>query len=213
MRPQALFLHEDEARRSDAHMKRLNDTQKPVARRGRLPGAAVSREPRAAQRARREPGTPKRFLLCTFPNGAPHHWWETAPGVRQDAEGRRFQAAEGARALRAGEVEDAHDKPPRQLHVEHGAERVHRAVPLAPRRGAVDLRGRRSAGEGRRAGPRRVGGQRRLGRPAHRPEGRPGAGDPHPVAADGARRQARLLRPAQLRLQSGPSPGRARASR
>ena len=60
-------------------MKRL------MTRRNLLRGAGVclalpwleSLAPRGASAG--EPGTPKRFLLCTFPNGAPHHWWETAP--------------------------------------------------------------------------------------------------------------------------------------
>ncbi len=74
---------------------------------------------------------------------------------------------------------------------------------LAPRRGALDLRGRRSAGE-ERAGTSASGwgtasrstssSSRRQAR-SRRPASR---------RLDGARRQARLLRPAQLRLQSGP---------
>ncbi|KYF80306.1 hypothetical protein BE18_29250 [Sorangium cellulosum] len=72
-------------------MKRL------MTRRNLLRGAGVclalpwleSLAPRGARAG--EPGTPKRFLLCTFPNGAPHHWWETAPAFGKTLKGADFK--------------------------------------------------------------------------------------------------------------------------
>ncbi|WP_433936706.1 DUF1552 domain-containing protein [Sorangium cellulosum] len=68
-----------------------------LSRRALLRGAGVclalpwleSLEPRGARAG--EAGTPKRFLLCTFPNGAPHHWWETAPAFGKTLEGADFK--------------------------------------------------------------------------------------------------------------------------
>ncbi|WP_437728528.1 DUF1552 domain-containing protein [Sorangium sp. So ce861] len=72
-------------------MKRL------LSRRNLLLGAGVclslpwleSLSPRGARAG--EPGTPRRFLLCTFPNGAPHHWWETAPAFGETLRGADFK--------------------------------------------------------------------------------------------------------------------------
>ncbi|AUX29794.1 MULTISPECIES: DUF1552 domain-containing protein [Sorangium] len=72
-------------------MKRL------MTRRNLLRGAGVCLalpflESLAPRRARAgEPGTPKRFVLCTFPNGAPHHWWETAPAFGKTLKGADFK--------------------------------------------------------------------------------------------------------------------------
>lgn len=72
-------------------MKRL------ISRRNLLRGAGVclalpwleSLAPRAARAA--DPGVPKRFLLCTFPNGVSHHWWETAPAFGKTVKGADFK--------------------------------------------------------------------------------------------------------------------------
>lgn len=72
-------------------MKRL------ISRRNLLRGAGVclalpwleSLSPRGARAG--EPGIPKRFLLSTFPNGAPHHWWETAPAFGTTVRGADFK--------------------------------------------------------------------------------------------------------------------------
>ncbi|WP_437538102.1 DUF1552 domain-containing protein [Sorangium sp. So ce726] len=68
-----------------------------LSRRALLRGAGVclalpwleSVSPRGARAG--EPGAPKRFLLCTFPNGAPHHWWETAPAFGKTLRGADFK--------------------------------------------------------------------------------------------------------------------------
>ncbi|WP_437679159.1 DUF1552 domain-containing protein [Sorangium sp. So ce131] len=68
-----------------------------ITRRNLLRGAGVclalpwleSLSPRSARAG--DPGTPKRFLLCTFPNGAPHHWWEAAPAFGKTLTGADFK--------------------------------------------------------------------------------------------------------------------------
>ncbi|WP_438020550.1 hypothetical protein WMF18_16385 [Sorangium sp. So ce315] len=50
-----------------------------------------SRASSRAGRARGSPAPPRRFILCTFPNGAPHHWWETAPAFGKTLKGADFK--------------------------------------------------------------------------------------------------------------------------
>src|SRR5512133_645494 len=45
----------------------------------------------APSRARADvPGGPKRFLLVTYPNGAPGAWWDKAPAFGTTAKGKDF---------------------------------------------------------------------------------------------------------------------------
>ncbi len=79
-----------EGKRSNADMKHL------MTRRNMLRGLGVclalpwleSLAPRKARAG--ETGAPKRFLLCSFPNGAPSNWWETAPSFGSSVHGADF---------------------------------------------------------------------------------------------------------------------------
>lgn len=67
-----------------------------VSRRALLRGTGVCLalpwlESLAPRSARAQQDVPKRFLLCSFPNGAPSDWWETAPDFGSRLEGQEFQ--------------------------------------------------------------------------------------------------------------------------
>lgn len=70
---------------------------KALSRRAVLRGAGVALSlpwlealaPRRAEAA--GASTPRRFLLCVFPNGAPHDWWEGAPAFGQTSTGAAFR--------------------------------------------------------------------------------------------------------------------------
>lgn len=68
----------------------------PLSRRAVLRGAGVALslpwlEALAPRRAFAADLAPRRFLLCAFPNGAPHDWWDGAPAFGQTHTGAAFR--------------------------------------------------------------------------------------------------------------------------
>lgn len=67
-----------------------------ISRRAVLRGAGVALsvpwlEALAPKAARAADLAPRRFLLCAFPNGAPHDWWDGAPAFGQAHTGAAFR--------------------------------------------------------------------------------------------------------------------------
>lgn len=67
----------------------------PFSRRAMLRGLGVTLtlpwlEALAPRVARAAPLTPRRLLICAFPNGAPHDWWSTAPAFNSSVSGDQF---------------------------------------------------------------------------------------------------------------------------